>query len=276
MRRGTSTDIADTVSVVLPVYNGERYLRESVDSILLQGDCLRELVIVNDGSTDGTAGILDEYAAHPKVQVVKLARNRGLPTGLNIGFAATSGPYLTWTSDDNRYKPNALGTMASALSVGRADLVYAMTEWIDGDGQVVSEFVTDPPRCLPKWNVVHACFMYTRTVYDAIGGYRDDYRLAEDYDYWMRAYQRFRFARIDKVLYQYRSHGDSLTASEGHKVDTVLNRVRGDFYRDWRRWRPHVFVEQLRRWVEEKTLHPRLRPLFHPNRVTISRGGPNR
>ena len=92
------------ISVVLPVYNGERYLRESLDSILAQTMGDFELIVVDDCSTDATSVILAEYAVRDsRIRIIRNAENQKLPRSLNIGFAEARGEYLTWTSDDNVY-----------------------------------------------------------------------------------------------------------------------------------------------------------------------------
>ena len=100
------------VSIVLPTYNGEKFIRESIDSILYQTFTDWELIIVNDCSTDGTPNIVNRYAASDsRIRVIHNKENQKLPESLNIGFREARGEYLTWTSDDNMYLPSALEKM---------------------------------------------------------------------------------------------------------------------------------------------------------------------
>ena len=99
----------DLISIVLPVYNGERFLRESIDSVLAQTYTNWELLIVDDCSTDNTAAIVHEYVQKDsRVQYYKNEKNLRLPRNLNRGFSLARGDYLTWTSDDNVFWPTAL------------------------------------------------------------------------------------------------------------------------------------------------------------------------
>ena len=92
------------VSIVLPSYNGKKYIRESIESVLAQTFPYWELVLVDDCSTDGTGAVMDAYASKDsRIRVIHNATNQRLPRSLNIGFRETWGEYLTWTSDDNRY-----------------------------------------------------------------------------------------------------------------------------------------------------------------------------
>ena len=88
------------VTVVLPVYNQADLLEKSIDSVLAQTYQEFELIIVNDGSTDGVEAILDKYVTHPKVLILT-QQNQKLPTALNTGFAHAKGEFYTWTSADN-------------------------------------------------------------------------------------------------------------------------------------------------------------------------------
>ena len=89
------------VSIVLPSYNGERYIKESIDSVLNQSFTNWELIVVNDCSEDGTRRIVEEYAQNDsRVTIINNEKNMKLPKSLNIGFEVARGEYFTWTSDD--------------------------------------------------------------------------------------------------------------------------------------------------------------------------------
>ena len=97
------------ISVIMPVYNGEKYLKQSIESVIQQTYKDWELIIVNDCSTDKSRDIMQSYAdADRRIRIVDYGRNLKLPRSLNAGFREARGEYLTWTSDDNLYKPNAL------------------------------------------------------------------------------------------------------------------------------------------------------------------------
>ena len=110
LRKGMSMD--DLISIVLPIYNGEKYMKQSIDSVINQTYANWELLIVDDGSTDNTAAIAREYAEKDnRIKYYKNPQNMRLPKTLNRGFSLATGDYLTWTSDDNYYYPTALEIM---------------------------------------------------------------------------------------------------------------------------------------------------------------------
>lgn len=117
----------ELISIVLPVYNGEKYLRESIDSVLAQTYKNWELLIVDDCSTDSSAAIAKEYASKDRrIYYYRNENNLRLPRNLNKGFRLAKGDYLTWTSDDNKFKPMALEKMYDALKNNQdAQFVFA-------------------------------------------------------------------------------------------------------------------------------------------------------
>lgn len=199
------------ISVVLPTHNGSKYIAESIDSVLNQTYRNLELIVVNDGSNDDTKEVVLSFE-DPRLFYLENDRNMGLSKSLNKGFSRSKGNYLTWTSDDNYYKPDALLRMLSKLKETRAvDFVYANYCRIDESGKLVDEIRVKESLHLLRHNYVGPCFLYTRQVYGKVGDYNPDFVLAEDYEYWMRVIKHFKMKSIEDCLYCYRLHGNSLT-----------------------------------------------------------------
>lgn len=217
------------VSIVLPVYNGERYLREAMDSILEQSYTDWELIVVDDCSVDRTAEIIDRYClSDSRIHVIHNKKNQKLPQSLNIGFAASKGQYLTWTSDDNRYLPDALATMAGYLDVHNdVCMVRGKMDIIDSNGRVTEHWEDYSDEKMYSFNCLGACFMYRRAVREKIGDYNVDAFCVEDYDYWLRVLEGFgEIVPIDQILYQYRRHADSLSETRRKQVCDQLTKLR--------------------------------------------------
>ncbi len=205
----------DLISIVLPVYNGERFLRESIDSVIAQTYKNWELLVVDDCSTDSTADIVQEYVQKDaRIQYYKNEKNLRLPRNLNRGFSLAHGNYLTWTSDDNIFWPTALEKMYHALKNDpEAQFAYASCDIIDEDGKVIEYMMLYPgiEKRAVGANPVGACFLYTRQVYDTVGDYDPDALYVEDFDYWQRIFMKFKVVPIYEVLYSYRSQKNALT-----------------------------------------------------------------
>lgn len=207
--------MSDLISIVLPVYNGERFLRASIDSVIAQTYQNWELLVVDDCSTDSTAEIVHEYVQQDsRIKYFKNEVNLRLPRNLNRGFSLAQGSYLTWTSDDNVFRPTALEKMYNALKADpEAQFAYASCDITDEDDNVIEYMMLYPgieKRAVGQ-NPVGACFLYTRQVYETVGEYDPEALYVEDFDYWQRIFMRFKVVPIYEILYSYRSQKGALT-----------------------------------------------------------------
>ncbi len=211
------------VSIVLPSYNGERYLEESVKSVQAQTLTDWELIIVDDCSNDNTLNLARQFALNDsRIRVIHNKTNQKLPNSLNIGFREAKGDYLTWTSDDNCYLPDALEKMYQRLAADeKIFMVCADCEFIDSDGNKDGFMSTYNEDMMLFDNSIGACFMYKREVLDEVGEYDSNGFCIEDFDYWQRILKKYgHIERIPERLYLYRRHSGSLTVQK-HKL--VLN-----------------------------------------------------
>ena len=213
-------NIEPLVSIILPVYNGEKFLSTSIESCLDQTYKNWELLIIDDGSSDGSADIARSYVEKDhRIKYYPNPENMKLPRTLNRGFSLAKGEYLTWTSDDNYYRAEAIEKMVSVLQKTDAGMVFTACSAIDEKDNFL--FLNRAPRdcqhAIWDYNFVGACFLYTRKTYETVGEYDPDVFLCEDYDYWLRIFARFEVAYIDEDLYAYRQHGGAL--SQTHKKE---------------------------------------------------------
>jgi glycosyltransferase involved in cell wall biosynthesis len=208
------------VSIVLPTYNGSRYLQEAVDSIINQSYRRWELLIVDDASTDETPRLLTSLVARdPRIRSIRNAQNRRLPASLNEGFARVAGELLTWTSDDNVYQSEAIAVLVDFLaSHPEIDIVSSDYTEIGEDGSPIRHVALPDAISLAFDNVIGPCFLYRARVQERLRGYAEDLFLVEDYDFWLRASCHFRFARLSRDLYNYRVHSGSLTTQRSAEV----------------------------------------------------------
>lgn len=212
------------VSIVLPVYNGEKNVATSIESILQQTYQNWELIVVNDCSTDDTLAVLEKYQKiDSRIHLLSNAVNLKLPQTLNVGFAAAKGDYYTWTSDDNRYKPEAIARMVEELQADPSlSMVYANYTTIDSKGNSLEAVRFPEPEQISSYNCIGACFLYTALSAKIVGTYDINLFLAEDYDYWIRIYRHGKIKHINENLYYYMHHSTSLSAT---KKDAVLTQT---------------------------------------------------
>ncbi|PWT76924.1 MAG: hypothetical protein C5B59_05320 [Bacteroidetes bacterium] len=202
------------ISVILPTYNGSRWLRSSIESCLFQSYQNFELILVDDCSTDGTSPIIEHYSRlDSRIRVIRNEANMKLPASLNKGFALARGEYFTWTSDDNLFAKDALQVLLDNIRSTGSDIIYSSYHFINESGGRLEKFAGVPEEILFKC-VVGACFLYKRTVHEQLGGYDVTKFRMEDMDFWLRALPRFKTSFIDHpLLYAYRKHTNSLTSS---------------------------------------------------------------
>jgi glycosyltransferase involved in cell wall biosynthesis len=200
------------ISIILPVYNGEKHLAISIESCLNQTHRNIELIIVNDCSTDNTLQIANNYAEKDKrVKVINNENNKKLPTSLNIGHKKANGSFITWTSDDNIYEFNALEILLDELLEQNADIVYSNFSLINDKGNKIRDVQLEGIENIIFGNFIGCSFLYKKEVFERNNGYNELLYLVEDYDFWLRAILHSRYCQVKKVLYKYRIHQDSLT-----------------------------------------------------------------
>jgi glycosyltransferase involved in cell wall biosynthesis len=214
-----------TISIILPTYNGSKYIRTSIDSCLQQTFADFELIIVNDCSTDETASIIETYAASDKrIKIIHNEHNKKLPLSLNAGFDAAQGKYFTWTSDDNYYAPEALQTMLKEFENDHTtDLVYCDYTLIDDSGKIFgTRTFNNIYISFFNWQGCGACFLYKAEIHKTLNGYNPSAFLIEDYEFFIRAFLKYQFTYLPVTdLYFYREHPDSLTSTQSTTVKDI-------------------------------------------------------
>jgi glycosyltransferase involved in cell wall biosynthesis len=215
-----------TVSVVMPVYNAQAYLAESVTSVLDQTRSDFELILIDDGSTDGSPRLLEGFAARdPRVTLLRHAENLGQIRARNDGLAIAVGRYVATMDADDVCHRERLAQQVEFLE-SRPDLflVGADAIEIDARGRTLGRrrCPPDPDRLaelLPRRNaLIHASVMFRN---DGRCRYREKMRLAEDYDFYLRLLsQGARLASLPRPLLRYRMHADSLSLA--HAVHQML------------------------------------------------------
>jgi glycosyltransferase involved in cell wall biosynthesis len=203
------------VSIVLPTYNGSKYLASSIESCINQTYQNWELIIVDDASTDDTPSIIEQYLEKDqRIRSVRHSVNRKLPCALNTGFGAAQGEYFTWAEDDNLYHVDAIMEMTTFLeNQPDVNFVYTDCTHIDDAGNPVALVIAAPPETLGLDDTVGACFLYRRIVHEKLGGYSEEFFLAEDLDFWIRVMISFKIQPLHRNLIFFRQHKESLTSS---------------------------------------------------------------
>jgi glycosyltransferase involved in cell wall biosynthesis len=202
-----------TVSVIMPVHNGEQWLREALDSVLRQDFRDFECIVVDDGSDDGTAGLLDEFARRDdRIRVIHQPR-AGIVAALNRAIAAARAPFLARLDADDRARADRLKRQLDFMTAHPdVGLLGSWAEELDQAGARIGH--RTPPtehdvlvQRLARTNpFIHSSVMMRTAMVRALGGYRAAFQAAEDYDLWLRLAEAGRLANLPDDLIQYRWH----------------------------------------------------------------------
>ena len=221
------------VSVVIPCYNQARYLGEAIESVLAQGYGRAEVIVVDDGSTDGTAEVAARY---PAVRCVR-QENSGRPAvARNRGLRESRGEYIVFLDADDRLLPGALEAGARLLDESPecafvAGRCRAMSpEGIPLAAVSASPAETDFYSALLRKNYIWTpgSVMFRRSAVEGVGGFDTDEgkKGAEDYDLYLRITGRSHARFHDAVVLEYRDHGDSLSKNAGRMLKSTLTVLR--------------------------------------------------
>jgi glycosyltransferase involved in cell wall biosynthesis len=200
-------------SVVMTVYNGERHLRAAIESIRAQTVADLELVIVDDGSTDGTAGILVQARSDPRIRVVT-ARRIGRPAALNLAWRNARSEFIANLDADDLAEPDRIEKQLGFLS-SHSEVGLLGTAWKRFLGDDRGWFITVRPpltsrelrqALIRRYPFYHSSTMFTRAALEAVGGYNERFRVCLDYEITTRIACRFEVANLPDVLTWQRIH----------------------------------------------------------------------
>jgi glycosyltransferase involved in cell wall biosynthesis len=219
--------MSPAVSVVMPVRDGERFLREALASTLAQTLDDIEVIVVDDGSTDTTAAILGDVARiDSRVRVLRQDA-RGLAPALNAGCEEARAPLIARMDADDVMLPGRLAAQAAYLEAHpRVALLGGGIVLVDAAGtEVDSEPGSSSLELLERNALVHATVVMRTEAYRSLGGYRLDQ--AEDYDLWLRFDERFEVAALRELVLRYRLHPGqfSVTALERQALGALCVRA---------------------------------------------------
>lgn len=218
------------VSVITSVLNGERYLDGAIASISAQSFRDFEHIVIDDGSTDKTAEILDRWKQRePRLRVVS-RENRGFPYSLNEAAGLASGRYLAVMDSDDIAFPERLAIQVARMEA-EAEIVAlgAQVEVIDAEGRPLvrsrqplnhDTMVERHAKTLQP-QLYHPSALLRAETFHAIGGYREAFFKVEDFDLWLRLEEQGRLANCPEVLLQYRVHMNSVS----HRNSSAQSRL---------------------------------------------------
>lgn len=214
-----------TISIIITAYNRERYLPKAIESVLAQTRRDFELLIWDDGSTDRSVEIAHDYAKLDSRVRVVAAEHLGQGHALKAAIAQTNGTYIGQVDSDDFLVATALEETAAILDTHpEVGLVYTNYIVMDEGGKIKSEGVRcripySKERLLVDFMIFHFRLM-RRKVYDQVGGINESFESVEDYELCLRLSEVTQVWHLQKPLYYYRNHKNSL--SHHKQIDQIL------------------------------------------------------
>jgi len=236
MRPEKMTGDLPIASVLMPVYNGEAYLAEAIESVLGQTEKNIEVVAIDDGSTDSSRAILRRFALQdPRVRVFE-EKHRGLVPALNRGLEVARGKYICRLDADDIAMPDRVEIQVRFLDAhedyvlvgGQATVIGQAGETIGTREQPFShdeiEAALRSYCCL-----THSAVTFRRAEVLSAGGYDSLFNPAEDYDLWVRLAVNYRLGNLPDFVCQYRVHGNQVCSSSIFKQSFMAMCIRAAF-----------------------------------------------
>lgn len=220
------------VSIIIPVYNGEKFIGEAIDSALNQTYKNLEIIVVNDGSTDNTSKVVKSYGKKIKYYEKE---NGGVSTALNLGIEKMTGDYFSWLSHDDLYEPEKLETQINYLInhnlLGEKVILYSNYYLIDKNGKLLNNCIKDhnelnskPEYALLRGAINGLSLLIPREAFEEHGVFDESMKCAQDYQLWHKMFSSYKPIHMPLTLVSSRYHANQVTnssprvISEGNKV----------------------------------------------------------
>ena len=246
------TDHKPTVTIVMPVYNGARYLRASLDSILRQTFSDFECLVIDDRSTDASRDVIKSYR-DPRIRLVEHDKNLGLVKTLNHGLALARGQYIARQDQDDVSHPTRLEKQVAFLDV-HPDVAVLGTQVYSLDPRGRRHYpygcYTASSALAIRWQIlfdnpfVHPSVMMRTQMVRAISGYDERFPECEDYDLFSRLVHAYQGTNLKEPLVDYRYHDRSMDANRTKENNLLIGEI-------WRRnFKDHLNAEPGAAWMK--------------------------
>lgn len=212
-----------SVSIIIPAYNRALYINQTVNSVLEQTYQHLELIVVDDGSADGTYEKLKEYGSRITLLTHDGRSNKGQAASINLGLRDAVGKYIAVLDSDDFWEPNKLEIQVPFLELNpEIGLVYCNGYGVDANGERYYDFYeADPNEQSDPNRVLLDCYillpqnsLVRKSVYDQVGFFNEEYRSAQDHDMLIRIAEVTKFAYLPDFVFNYRRHEDTISATK--------------------------------------------------------------
>lgn len=223
--------IKPLVTVYITNHNYGRFIRKAIESVLSQSMNDFELIIIDDGSTDNSHEVIEEYADRENIRII-YQKNKGLNVTNNIAMRTARGTYIMRLDADDHLDQNALLVLSTALEQDpELGLVFPDYFLVDENDQVLAvekRHIFEKDVKLFDQPAHGACTMIRREFLLELSGYDEQYSCQDGYELWIKFIDKYKVRNINTPLFYYRQHGHNLTKNEERILSTRLN-IKKDF-----------------------------------------------
>lgn len=226
-----------TVDIIIPAYNAARYLHAAIDSVISQTFTDWRIILVNDGSTDETGAIANEFQRKLGDRMLVINQpNGGLPAARNAAVRNSSAEFLAILDADDVWLPGRLAESLKAFeSRPEVGLSYGLITRIDADGNPMETFVGNPRNA--EGNIARSIYLrkvelpcptitFRRKCVEEVGLFDETMRATEDRDMWLRIAFRYQVAFIPKVIAYYRTSANSMSGDLNRMFNAQRNFIQ--------------------------------------------------
>ncbi len=225
------------VSFLIPIYNAEHYLTESLISHLYQSYENIEFILVNDGSTDSSKEILEEFAKNDSRIKIVNKKNGGIVSALNEGLSVSTGEFIARAdADDISFIHRIKKQVAAIKNNYKAVLVASSFEVIDEDSEYMYREImptrsVDIKRALYLRNIIaHGSTLMRTSTLKKLGGYSADCGPTEDYELWTRLATEGDFIGIEEPLYRWRQNRNGITFTQNSSMQKYTETIKDKYW----------------------------------------------
>ena len=259
------------VSIVIPIYNAEKYLEECITSALNQSYQNIEIIAVNDGSTDNTLQVLEKFS--DKIKIIN-KKNGGTASALNVGIKTMKGEWFKWLSADDKLKKNAIETLideAKRLNGSQNSIICSYFDIIDENDKflrVIQESEFNNLNNFEQGIILLDHFygngttsLIHKSIFERAGLFNEGISFQEDYEFWLRCsiLHDVTFHQVPQSLVQYRVHRNQLTSTkqkDGYENEKVIKKMVLDKLESDKR---KLYLKALKKYRNRLPLKKRLK-----------------
>ncbi len=241
----TSKNIETNIDVIIPVYNGQDFIIQALDSVINQTLSPNKIIVVNDGSTDTTAELITGYATNSKVPIELVnKKNGGLSSARNAGVNASNTQFIAFLDADDtwdKYKLEKQLEVFENTTFKNLGLVYCDYDIIDSDNKIIFKNYKAPldyknmrgnvfKKLLERNQIASSGsgVLIKREVFEKTGLFDENLKFGEDWDMWLRIAKVYEVDFADKILVHIRKHGSNMTANPTSIFEREIA-----FYKKW-------------------------------------------